>query len=195
METATGSQAVSPNSLPTAARSRCGARRAALTSFLAHSPLCCGCNSSARPSFRPENDARTGSLFREGALLFQARTINRVRTAALRANSLRFPDRSNWHARLRACGRPQHETRFFRAFPAENQRQSCSSGPAGRGELPTDKAILPEGCERGSDADYTESGRMSCKSPDRSSLRRESVFVSHNLKSTSVTTGSRSGVD
>jgi hypothetical protein len=39
-QTATGSQAVSPNSLPTAARSRCGARRAALTSFFLRTHRC-----------------------------------------------------------------------------------------------------------------------------------------------------------
>lgn len=54
MKTATGNQAVSPDSPPTAARSRCRAQRAALTSFFCALTAVCGNKLSATPSFPPE---------------------------------------------------------------------------------------------------------------------------------------------
>jgi hypothetical protein len=128
-ETATGSQAVSPNSLPTAARSRCGARRAALTSFLAHSPLYCGCNSSARPSFRPENDARTGSLIREGH--FDSKPGRQMGShRSLARDCPQYPLEATGMPLFRTFGAGPEDPQFSAVFLAKNliwQRSPASS--------------------------------------------------------------------
>jgi hypothetical protein len=158
LETATGSQAVSPDSLPTAARSKCGARRAPLTISL-RSPLGRGCKwtTASFPPAVPSPNAPASSLRRfrpsqerepHGANNGSANSPRDAgaasdgRSAALQ---LACPMRN-------AVGRDAVLSVFRPLFVIREAPSRTGSNRCARARMPLVRATLPEDCFRSSRA-------------------------------------------
>ena len=110
--------------------------------LFAHSPLCCGSNSSARPSFLRENPHRSVTVHRQGVGPSAATSVGRVTAHGLRRAVMQLacpsPDG------VARCGASR---RFCRV---SCKKRESSRGPklgAVESGLPTVKAVVPETCD------------------------------------------------